>query len=48
MSTKDCYPILSIDQLVDEIVRHGIISFLNVYLGYHHKHMILEDEENMA
>jgi len=31
---KDVYPLPSIDRLVDGVVRHHILSFLDAYSGY--------------
>ena len=33
---KDSFPLPRIDQIVDAIARHGILSFLDVFSGYHH------------
>ena len=34
-TVKDCYPLLSIDQLVDSIARSRTLSFLDAHFGYH-------------
>ena len=32
---KDGFPLPRIDQIVDAIARHGILSFLDAFSGYH-------------
>ena len=32
---KDSFPLPRIDQIVDAISGHGIMSFLDTFLGYH-------------
>ena len=32
---KDSFPLLPIDQIVDATARHGILSFLDAFSGYH-------------
>ena len=32
---KDSFPLPRIDQIVDATARHGILSFLDAFLGYH-------------
>ena len=45
---KDPFPIPWIDQLVDAIVGHPRISFLEAFQGYHQIPLALEDQENIA
>ena len=42
--SKDPFPIPKIDQLVDVIVRHLRMSFLDVFQGYHHIALTPEDQ----
>lgn len=42
---KDAYPLPSIDRLVDGVVGHKILSFLNAYSGYNQIHMNPTDRE---
>ena len=32
---KDDFPLLRIDQIVDASARHGMLSFLDAFSGYH-------------
>ena len=32
---KDSFPLPRIDQIVDATTKHGILSFLDAFLGYH-------------
>ena len=45
---KDPFPIPQIDQLVDAIVGHPRMSFLDVFQGYHQIPLALEDQEKTA
>lgn len=40
---KDYYPLPRIDQLVDSIVGHKVISLMDAYQGYHHIPLARED-----
>ena len=42
---KDSFPIPRIDQLVDAIAGHELLSFMDPYSGYNQIHMFLEDED---
>ena len=42
---KDLFPMLRIDQLVDAIVGHPRMSFLDAFQGYHQIPLTLDDEE---
>ena len=42
---KNSFPLPRIDQIVDAIARHGIISFLDAFSGYHQIPMFKPDEE---
>ena len=42
---KDSFPLPRIDQIVDATVGHGILSFLDVFSGYHQIPMHLPDSE---
>ena len=33
---KDSFPLPHIDQIVDATVRHGILSFMDAFSGYHY------------
>ena len=39
---------LKIDQLIDAIVSHPRISFLDAFQGYHQIPLALDDQENIA
>ncbi|XP_075636808.1 uncharacterized protein LOC142609052 [Castanea sativa] len=45
---KDPFPILRIDQLVDAIVGHPRMSFLDAFQGYHQIPISLADQEKIA
>ena len=45
---KDSFPIPKIDQLVDAIVGHPRMSFLDAFQGYHQIPLALGDQEKMA
>ena len=45
---KDNFPLSSIDQIVDVSARHGILSSLNTFSGYHQIPMHLLDVEKIA
>lgn len=45
---KDSYSIPRIDQLVDSVSRHEVLSFLNAYNGYNQIPMHSEDVEKIA
>lgn len=40
---KDAYPLPSIDQLIDATAGHLLLSFIDVFLGYHQIKMAQED-----
>ena len=42
---KDSFPLPRIDQIVDATVGHGIMSFMNVFFGYHQIPMHSPDVE---
>ena len=42
---KDSFLLPRIDQIVDAIARHGILSFLDAFFGYHQILMHLPDAE---
>ena len=43
--SKDSFPLPRIDQIVDASARHGMLSFLDAFLGYHQIPMHLPDAE---
>ncbi|GKV20462.1 hypothetical protein SLEP1_g30585 [Rubroshorea leprosula] len=45
---KDCYPMPSIDKLVEAASRNDRLSLLDAYFGYHQMPMALEDEEKTS
>ena len=45
---KDSFSLPWIDQIVDSTVRHGMLSFLNAFSGYHQIPMAPVDEEKTA
>ena len=45
---KDPFPLPWIDQLVDAIVGHLRMSFLNAFQGYHQIPLVLDDQEKTA
>ena len=46
--TKDSFPLLQIDQIVDASTRHGMLSFLDAFFGYHQIPMHPPDVEKTA
>ena len=42
---KDLFPMSRIDQLVDAIVGHPRMSFLDAFQGYHQILLVVEDQE---
>ena len=42
---KDLFPMPKIDQLIDAIVRHPWMSFLDAFQGYHQIALALDDQE---
>ena len=42
---KDSFPLLRIDQIVDAAAEHGILSFLDIFSGYHQIPMHPHDAE---
>ena len=45
---KDSFPMPRIDQLVDAIIGHPWISFLDAFQEYHQISLTLEDQEKTA
>ena len=45
---KDNFPLPRIDQIIDSSVRHGMLSFLDAFSGYHHIPMYSPDAEKTA
>ncbi|MGV7264174.1 reverse transcriptase family protein, partial [Mycobacterium kansasii] len=45
---KDCFPLPSIDRLVDSTSEHEILSFVDAYSGYHQVLMHPEDVEKTS
>ena len=45
---KDSFPFPPIDQIVDVVVEHGILSFLDAFSGYHQVPIHSSDVEKMA
>ena len=48
MCSKDCFPLPHIDQIIDVAARHGMLSFLDAFSGYHHILMYSPDVEKTA
>ena len=46
--TKDSFPLPRIDQIVDASVRHGMLSFLDEFFGYHQIPMYPPDAEKTS
>ena len=46
--TKDSFPLPRIDQIVDATAKHGILSFLDAFFGYHQIPMHSPNAEKMA
>jgi len=42
---KDSYPLLKIDKLVDAMVGHALLSFMDTFFGYHQLPLYPEDQE---
>lgn len=42
---KDCYPLLSTEQKVPAVARYEVMSFLDLYTGYHQVLMDLVNAE---
>ena len=42
---KDSFPLPRIDQLVDSIVGHKLLMFIDVFSGYNQIKMVEEDQE---
>ena len=45
---KDSFPLPHIDQIVDAIAGHGILSFLDAFSRYHHIPMHLPNAKKMT
>ena len=45
---KDSFPLHRIDQIVDATAGHGMLSFIDVFSGYHQIPMFQLDEEKIA
>ena len=45
---KDPFPMPQIDQLVDAIIGHHWMSFLDIFQGYHQIPLTLDDQERIA
>ena len=45
---KDSYPLPHIDQLVDSIARHQLLSFMDAFLGYNQIKMDEADQEKTS
>ena len=45
---KDCYPLPTIEQLVDSTACHGMYSFVDAAQGYHQILMKQEDQEKTS
>ena len=45
---KDSFPLPRIDQLVDSIARHKLLTFMDAFSRYNQIQMAEEDEENTA
>ena len=45
---KDSFPLPRIDQLVDSIVGHKLLTFVDAFLGYNQIKMAEEDQEKIA
>ena len=46
--TKDSFPLPLIDQIFDAAVRHGLLSFMDAFFGYHQIPMYLPDAKKMT
>ena len=45
---KDSFPLLRIDQLVDSIAGHKLLTFMDAFSGYNLIKMAEEDQEKIA
>ena len=45
---KDSFPILKIDQLMDSMVGHKLLTFMDAFSGYNQIQMVEEDQEKIA
>ena len=45
---KDSFPLPRIDQLVDSIARHKLLTFMDAFFGYNQIQMAKEDQEKTA
>ena len=45
---KESFPLPRIDQLVGSTVRHKLLTFMDVFLGYNQIKMAEEDQEKTA
>ena len=45
---KDSFPLSKIDQLVDAILGHRFLSFMDAFIGYNQIWMVSEDEKHTA
>ena len=45
---KDSYPLPRIDQLVDAMARHKLLTFMDAFSGYNQIRMTPEDEEKTS
>jgi len=45
---KDSFPLPNIDQIVDAIAGHELLSFIDAYSGYHQIKMHPENEDKTA
>ena len=45
---KDRYPLPKIDKLVDAVVGHALLSFMDAFSGYHRISLYQEDQEKTA
>ena len=48
MCSKDCFPLPHIDQIIDVPARHGMLSFLDAFSGYHHILLYSPDVKKMT
>ena len=42
---KDSFPLPRIDQLVDSIAEHKLLTFMDAFLGYNQIKMVEEDQK---
>ena len=45
---KDSFPLPKIDQLVDSIARHKLLTFMDAFFGYNQIQMAKQDQEKTA